>query len=74
MGSWEFHATSAGWVARLDGAERAAVLDVVDDVVELLAADEASGAQVSFGAGGAFDPDAPDDPDAPVELPDKPLI
>ena len=43
MGSWEFRATSSGWVARLDAAERAALLDVVDDVVELLAADEPGG-------------------------------
>ena len=43
MGSWEFHATTAGWVAHLDAAERAAVLDVVDDVVELLAAEDLPG-------------------------------
>lgn len=50
MGSWEFRATSAGWVAHLDGVERAALLDVVDDVVELLAADE-TGTQLTFGTG-----------------------
>lgn len=38
MASWEFVPTSAGWVAHLDAAERAAVLDVVDDVLELLGA------------------------------------
>ncbi len=47
MGSWEFRATRTGWVAHLDAAERAAVLDVVDDVVELLGADDAP---VPFGA------------------------
>ncbi len=58
MGSWEFRATSAGWVAHLDGVERAAVLDVVDDVVELLAADDTGGTQLTFGltfgTGGVF--------------------
>ena len=37
MGSWEFTVTPDGWVAFLDPAERAALLDVVDDVLELLA-------------------------------------
>lgn len=37
MGTWEFVATPGGWVAHLDRAERAALLDVVDDVLELLA-------------------------------------
>lgn len=39
MGSWEFRPTAQGWVAHLDAAERAAVLDVVDDVTELLTAE-----------------------------------
>lgn len=43
MGSWEFVPTSSGWVAYLDAAERAAVLDVVEDVTELLAAEEPGG-------------------------------
>ena len=43
MGSWEFVPTSTGWVAHLDAAERAAVLDVVEDVVQLLGAGEPAG-------------------------------
>lgn len=48
MGSWEFRATSRGWVADLDAEERAALVDVVDDVVELL------------GGAGRGSPDVPD--------------
>ena len=69
MGSWEFRATSSGWVARLDAAERAAVLDVVDDVVELLAADEQGGPwpQVRLSEGPVT---APSDPALRRLLPD----
>lgn len=69
MGSWEFRATSSGWVARLDAAERAAVLDVVDDVVELLAADEPDGPwpQVQLSEGPVT---APSDPALRRLLPD----
>lgn len=65
MGSWEFRATTSGWVAHLDAAERAAVLDVVDDVVELLGGEDAAGAQAPFGvdaapgAGTPFGPEVP---------------
>lgn len=54
MGSWEFRATTAGWVAHLDAAERAAVLDVVEDVLELLGAGDGSGGQTPLGADAAF--------------------
>ena len=71
MGSWEFRATTSGWVARLDAAERAAVLDVVDDVVELLGGEDAAGAQGPFGTdaerggGTPFGPGAPFGPEVP---------
>ncbi len=59
MGSWEFRATAAGWVAQLDAAERAAVLDVVEDVLELLGADDAPGGPTALGADTAEVPGAP---------------
>lgn len=65
MGSWEFRATSSGWVARLDAAERAAVLDVVDDVLELLRGEDAAGAQAPFGADTRFGEDPSRGADAP---------
>lgn len=65
MGSWEFRATASGWVARLDAAERAAVLDVVDDVVELLGGEDAAGGQASFGADARFGEDRSFGADAP---------
>lgn len=40
MGTWEFVPTPRGWAASLGAAERAALGDVVDDVVELLGGDE----------------------------------
>ena len=69
MGSWEFVPTPTGWVAHLDAAERAAVLDVVEDVTELLAADEPVGPwpQVQLSEGPVS---APADPALRRLLPD----
>lgn len=84
MGSWEFRATTAGWVAHLDAAERAAVLDVVEDVLELLGAGDGPGGQTPFGGGAALGGDAADVPGAswpdvrlgagPVAAPSDPAL
>lgn len=50
MRAWVFEQSSAGWVATMGTEERAALLDVVDDVVELL-----SGGAESADAAGAGD-------------------
>lgn len=73
MGSWEFRATTSGWVARLDTAERAAVVDVVDDVVELLGDEDGSGQRFGPDVPGASWPAVGMD-DEPVPAPSDPAL
>ncbi len=71
MRAWVFEPSAQGWVAHLGAEERAALVDVVDDVVELLAG---AGGPREPGPAGGDDPLPPGGFGEPVAAPTDPAL